>query len=122
MIIIETCPERGHDLTSMMLASNPPIEKRQCLNCGWSWTGKREEVVRIPFDDNGFTSNTTNYLDIYGHYTTSTTLTYDDLNNDNYKTSLVGNFEQSACTNCPNNPKNGGSGICHCTLGQQTIY
>ena len=23
----------------------------------------------------------------------------------------------SACEQCPNNPKNGGSGSCHCTLG-----
>lgn len=36
--------------------------------------------------------------------------------------SLMGDFEQSACTNCPNNIKNGGSGICFCTLGQQAIY
>ena len=28
----------------------------------------------------------------------------------------------SPCDNCSNNPKNGGSGICHCILGQQTIY
>lgn len=60
MIIIETCPECGHDLTNMMLASNPPIEKRQCLNCGWSWTGKREEVIRIPFDGNSFAPDTIN--------------------------------------------------------------
>lgn len=28
----------------------------------------------------------------------------------------------SVCNQCNNNPKNGGSGICNCTLGQQTIY
>lgn len=27
----------------------------------------------------------------------------------------------SPCTNCRNNPVNGGSGICHCILGGQTI-
>ena len=26
------------------------------------------------------------------------------------------------CQNCLNNPKNGGSGICHCVLGTKTIY
>ena len=26
------------------------------------------------------------------------------------------------CRNCPNNPANGGSGICHCVLGTSTIY
>ena len=30
-------------------------------------------------------------------------------------------IEQSACKNCSNNPKNGGSGICHCTLGQMHV-
>ena len=28
----------------------------------------------------------------------------------------------SQCKNCSNHPKNGGSGVCHCILGQQTIY
>lgn len=27
-----------------------------------------------------------------------------------------------ACRNCPSHPSNGGSGICFCTLGQQTFY
>ena len=26
-----------------------------------------------------------------------------------------------ACINCPNHPSNGGSGICHCILGQSKI-
>ena len=26
-------------------------------------------------------------------------------------------FNSAPCRNCLNNPKNGGSGICHCTLG-----
>lgn len=26
-----------------------------------------------------------------------------------------------ACRNCPNHPSNGGSGICHCTLGLPQI-
>lgn len=25
-------------------------------------------------------------------------------------------YNQSACNNCPNNPKNGGDGNCFCTL------
>ena len=28
----------------------------------------------------------------------------------------------SACVNCSNNPKNGGSGICNCILGSPIIY
>lgn len=27
----------------------------------------------------------------------------------------------SACKNCSNHPSNGGSGICHCTLGLQEM-
>lgn len=30
-------------------------------------------------------------------------------------------FESHPCTKCPNNPINGGSGICNCTLGQPKI-
>lgn len=35
---------------------------------------------------------------------------------------IVNDFGQSACINCPNNPKNGGNSICNCILGQQIIY
>lgn len=110
MIIIETCPECGHDLVDMMLASNPPILKKKCLHCGWSWTGKREEVVRIPFSD------------IDTNIDDTVPIASNDFINATYEDSMVGNCEQSACINCPNNPKNGGSGVCHCILGQQTIY
>jgi hypothetical protein len=51
-IIIETCPKCGHDLRDVMLASYPPIPKKECWNCGWSWTGEREDVIRVPFGDN----------------------------------------------------------------------
>lgn len=30
--------------------------------------------------------------------------------------------KSSACDKCSNNPKNGGSGICHCILGQKVFY
>lgn len=30
-------------------------------------------------------------------------------------------FIPPACENCSNHPKNGGSGICHCTLGASEI-
>lgn len=52
MIIIETCPKCGHDLHDVMLASFPPIPKKECWNCGWSWTGEPEEVIRMPFGGN----------------------------------------------------------------------
>ena len=28
----------------------------------------------------------------------------------------------SPCQTCSNHPSNGGSGVCHCTLGTQVIY
>lgn len=34
---------------------------------------------------------------------------------------IVGQIK-NICKNCPNNPLNGGSGICHCVLGQPIIY
>ena len=114
-MIIETCPKCGHDLIEVMLASNPPIPKKECWNCGWSWTGEPEEIVRVPFNENIDKSN----------------LIVDDLvdlvndglqtNNDNLNNVVIGGFEQSACVNCSNNPKNGGSGICNCTLGLPKI-
>jgi len=30
--------------------------------------------------------------------------------------------QRSPCANCTNNPINGGSGICHCILGNPTRY
>lgn len=51
-IIIETCPKCGHDLMDTIIATYPPIPKKECTSCGWSWTGEREEVVRVPFGGN----------------------------------------------------------------------
>ena len=85
MIIIETCPECGHDLVNITLTTYPPIPQKKCFNCGWEWTGVREKVVRLPFVDNGVA-------------------------------------ESAPCENCLSNPKNGGNGVCFCTLGQQTTY
>lgn len=52
-IIIETCPKCGHDLHSEVICTNPPIPREVCYNCGWSWEGEREEIVRVPFDGVG---------------------------------------------------------------------
>lgn len=51
MIIIETCPKCGHDLFDSVICTNPPIPKKECHNCGWTWEGQREEVVRVPFNE-----------------------------------------------------------------------
>lgn len=57
MIIIETCPKCGHDLEHLVLTCNPPIPQKYCPACGWSWTGKREEVVRVPFKEENIDDN-----------------------------------------------------------------
>ena len=106
MIVIETCPCCGSDLYNLMLLSNPPTPKKECRTCGWSWTGKPEEVVRVPFGGN--TIDTSYSLN---HYLSSN-LSEDD---------CTSSFSQSACLNCANNPDNGGSGICLCTLGHTEI-
>lgn len=36
-------------------------------------------------------------------------------------TESISNFPD-ACKSCSNNPANGGSGICHCILGQRVVY
>lgn len=121
MIVIETCPICGHDLTDLVLTTYPPIPKKQCFSCGWSWTGEREEVIRVPFGGNSFIPDTTNYLNTYIDDIVDITYTGNYLNNINCEDSVVHNFEQSACINCPSNPKNGGDGICFCTLGQLEV-
>lgn len=91
MIIIETCPVCGHDLFDEIICTNPPIPKKGCRNCGWSWEGQREQVLRVPFI----------------------------VNENPYIT--PDSFLYTSCIMCANNPKNGGSGICNCTLGQPHI-
>ena len=51
-IIIETCPRCGTVLHDIVLASNPPIPKKECFSCGWSWTGEPEEIKYRPFGGN----------------------------------------------------------------------
>jgi hypothetical protein len=110
MIIIETCPKCGHDLTDLVLATYPPIPQKKCFGCGWEWTCEREEIVRVPFGGNNL-----NVDDFNGSNLNLST--FDELS----KSLIRDNFEQPACVNCPSNPKNGGSGICFCILGQAQI-
>ena len=51
-IIIETCPKCGHDLIDEMICTYPPIPRKSCPSCSWSWEGEREEVIRVPFGGN----------------------------------------------------------------------
>lgn len=95
MRIIETCPKCGHDLINMIICTNPPIPRKSCPSCGWSWEGNTEKVIRVSFGGNDYDLNKTNEISL--------------------------NYKASPCETCSNNPKNGGSGICNCTLGLPEI-
>lgn len=113
MKIIETCPRCGADLVDVIIDTCPEIVRKGCWSCGWSSQGEKEEVVRIPFGGNRSWSDTTP-LD----YTTSETIS-------NIRYIPMGPsdkaYDGSPCQHCSNNPINGGSGICHCILGQPQI-
>lgn len=105
MIVVETCPRCGGDLVDTVLATYPPIPEKHCYRCGWSWTGKPEQVVRVPF---GVNSNYETYKSNAGNIIT--------IRHVPIKPSEIF-YKASPCVNCSNNPANGGSGICNCVLG-----
>jgi len=51
VVVIETCPKCGHDLVDICVCTYPPVPKKECWNCGWSWEGKAADVVRVPFKE-----------------------------------------------------------------------
>ena len=140
MIVVETCPKCGHDLRDEVICTYPPIPRKVCWNCGWSWTGKPEKITRVPFggSTNTFTDKDNTSISWNGSSTdwnsidikTSTNWdsidikTLTDWASTNIETSSTINnaFGKEACENCPSNPKNGGDGICFCTLGQNIVY
>ena len=139
MIVVETCPKCGNDLQNTVICTYPPIPRKVCWNCGWSWTGKPEKITRVPFggNTNTFTDKDNTSISWNGSSTdwdsidikTSTNWdsidikTLTDWASTNIETSSTINnaFGKNACENCPNNPKNGGDGVCFCILGQQNI-
>ena len=129
MIVVETCPKCGHDLHDVVICTYPPIPRKVCWNCGWSWTGKPEKITRVPFGGNTNTfidkHNTSIILDGSSTGLDSIDIkTLTDWASTNIETSSTINnaFGKEACENCPSNPKNGGDGICFCTLGQNIVY
>ena len=50
-MIIETCPKCGGELKHISLTTYPPISKKVCTSCGWSWTEEREKDTYTPFDE-----------------------------------------------------------------------
>ena len=128
MIIIETCPKCGHDLRDEMICTYPPIPRKVCWNCGWSWTGEREKIKRVPFggNTNTFTEKDNTSISWNGSSTDWDSIdikTSTDWNSTHLDTSSnITAFGREACENCSSNPKNGGDGICFCTLGQNIVY
>lgn len=128
MIIIETCPKCGHDLRDEVICTYPPIPRKVCWNCGWSWTGEREKIKRVPFggNTNTFTEKDNTSISWNGSSTDWDSIdikTSTDWNSTHLDTSSnITAFGREACENCSSNPKNGGDGICFCTLGQNIVY
>ena len=116
MIVVETCPKCGHDLHDVVICTYPPIPRKVCWNCGWSWTGEPEKSTRVPFGGN---TNTFTDKDNTSISWNGTSTGWDNTNLDT--SSTITAFGTKACENCPSNPKNGGDGICFCILGQQNI-
>lgn len=104
-MVIYTCPECGHDILSEILTSMPPIHRDYCPNCGWEHS-ETEEIIRIPYNKNNYNFKT-NFVE---------TILEAPIQPSNIL------YEGSACAHCLNNPKNGGTGICNCILGNQVIY
>ena len=125
MIVVETCPKCGHDLHDVVICTYPPIPRKVCWNCGWSWTGKPEKITRVPFggNTNNFTDKDNISISWNGSSIDWDSINITDLDSTNLETSsTITAFGKEACENCPSNPKNGGDGICFCTLGQNIVY
>lgn len=117
MIIIETCPKCGHDLRDEVICTYPPIPRKVCWNCGWRWTGEPEKITRVPFGGNTDTLINKDSIPLSWN---GTSTGWDGTNLET--SSTITAFGTKACENCPSNPKNGGDGICFCTLGQNIVY
>lgn len=97
MIVIETCPNCGHDLQNTVICTYPPIPRKVCWNCGWSWTGKPEKIVRVSFDGNSMTDDTPTL--------TTTNTTIENISLKDYN--CASTFDPEVCINRSVNLDNG---------------
>ena len=92
-MIIYTCPKCGSDLHNVMIATYPPIDSKKCLNCGWEYVyerGDSDDVIRVPFTEP-----------------------------EEYKRTgkdAGADCAADPCAGCSDDPRNGGSGVCSCTI------
>lgn len=49
MIVVETCPKYGAPLMNSVICTFPPISRKDCPSCGWSWESNPERIVYHPF-------------------------------------------------------------------------
>ena len=49
-MIIQTCPKCGKDLFKTIICTYPSIPRWEC-QCGWSYEGEPEKIVRVPFNE-----------------------------------------------------------------------
>lgn len=89
MIVVETCPKCGHDLQNTVICTYPPIPRKVCSNCGWSWTGKPEKIVRVSFGGNSMTEDTPTL--------TTTNTTIENISLQNYN--CDSRYSTTACIN-----------------------
>ena len=92
MNVVYTCPNCGGDLQIECICTNPPQYRMTCFKCGWVEEEAQEDTIRIPYIPR---NNQFNSFDL--------------------------NSIPAPCRKCSNHPSNGGSGICHCTLGLQQM-
>ena len=88
-MIIKTCPKCGHDLHDVVICTYPPIPKKVCRNCGWSWTGNPEKITRVPFGGNQLTDGTPTL--------TTTNTTIENISLQNYN--CDGSYSTTVCIN-----------------------
>ena len=96
MTIIHTCPQCGGDLLDIELTCYPPKRTKSCSNCGWQYTfdDDNDKILRVPFVPANRDNIQRTVIEIH-----DTTKEFND-----------------PCLGCSNHPKNGGSGICNCTV------
>lgn len=115
MRIIETCPKCYGDLKTFILKSDLYLwrPKKVCESCGWEWIGDAEsEVARIPFDETNYNRRAQHYVEEYNPVWIERYVPMQPTD---------AAYDSSSCKYCSNNPRNGGSGVCHCILGAPEI-
>ena len=46
MIIIDFCPKCGHELREIVICTYPPIDRKECYRCGWSWESAPLPIIK----------------------------------------------------------------------------